>query len=107
MTTVFLSCAKDNDKAFARRLYEDLAKAGFDVWLDCVSMPSRQLTFLQEIRDAIAARDRLLLVVGPRAVASDYVTQEWQFAYFAVNKCIVPVVRLDGVDTIGQPVNHE
>jgi hypothetical protein len=41
-------------------------------------VPSRSLTFHQEIRDAIAARDRLVLVVGPQAAASLYVQQEWQ-----------------------------
>lgn len=45
-------------------------------------MPSRQLTIHQEVREAIAARDRLLLVVGPGIFTSDYVTQEWRFAYF-------------------------
>jgi hypothetical protein len=63
MTSVFLSYARNDDEAFVRRLYTDLIKAGFDVWFDRVSMPSRQLTFHQEIRDAIAARDRLLLVI--------------------------------------------
>ena len=72
------------------------SKAGFDVWFDRVSMPSRQLTFHQEIRDAIAARDRLLLVVGPGVLTSDYVTQEWRFAYFEAGKCVNPIVRLNG-----------
>ncbi len=53
---LFLSYARDDDEPFVRRLYEDLVKAGFEVWFDRVSMPSRQLTFYQEIRDAIAAR---------------------------------------------------
>jgi hypothetical protein len=39
-----------------------LTKAGFDVGFDRVPMSSRQLTFRQEIRDAIAARERLLVV---------------------------------------------
>jgi hypothetical protein len=82
MTSVFLSYARNDDEAFVPRLYADLSKAGFDLWFDRVSMPSRQLTFHQEIRDAIAAHDRLLLVVGPGVLTSDYVTQEWRFAYF-------------------------
>lgn len=76
MTTIFLSYARGDDEPFVRRLYEDLTAHGFDVWFDRVSMPSRQLTFFQEIRDAIAARDRLLLVIGPEATTSEYVTQE-------------------------------
>jgi hypothetical protein len=75
MISIFLSYARNDDEAFARRLYADLTSAGFDVWFDRVSIPSRQLTFHQEIRDAIAARERLLLVVGPGVLTSDYVAQ--------------------------------
>ena len=93
MTSIFLSYARGDDEPFVRRLYDDLTAAGFTVWFDRVSMPSRALTFLQEIRDAIAASDRLLLVVGPKAVASDYVAAEWRCA---LELCIAvtPVLRL-------------
>jgi len=91
---LFLSYARDDDEAFVRQLYDGLTKANFDVWFDRVSMPSRQLTFHQEIRDAIAARDRLLLVVGPKATESDYVTQEWRSA-LEMGKCVNPIVRLN------------
>jgi hypothetical protein len=60
MISIFLSYARGDDEPFVRRLYVDLTAHNFDVWFDRMSMPSRQLTFLQEIRDAIAARDRLL-----------------------------------------------
>jgi hypothetical protein len=96
MTSIFLSYARSDDEAFVHRLHADLTRAGFDVWFDRVSMPARQLAFLQEIRDAIAARERLLLVVGPGVLTSDYVTQEWRFAYFEAGKCVNPIVRLDG-----------
>jgi WD40 repeat protein len=96
MSSIFLSYSRNDDEAFVRRLHDDLTNAGFDVWFDRVSMPSRQLTFHQEIRDAIAARDRLLLVVGPGVLTSDYVTQEWRFAYFEAGKCVNPIVRLNG-----------
>jgi hypothetical protein len=93
MTSVFLSYARSDDEAFVRRLYADLTKARFDVWFDRVSMPSRQLTFHHEIRDAIAARERLLLVVSPGVLTSDYVTQEWRFAYFEAGKCASQILR--------------
>jgi WD40 repeat protein len=96
MPSIFLSYARSDDEVFVHRLHADLTKAGFDVWFDRISMPSRQLTFHQEIRDAIAARDRLLLVVGPGVLTSDYVKQEWCFAYFEAGKCVNPIVRLDG-----------
>lgn len=99
--SIFLSYARDDDEPFVRRLHGDLTKAGFDVWFDRLSMPSRQLTFHREIRDAIAARDRLLLVVGPAVLTSDYVAQEWRFAYFDGDKCVNPIVRLDGTRVDG------
>jgi len=93
VTTVFLSYAHGDDEAFVRRLHDDLVRHGHDVWWDRVSMPNRALTFLHEIRDAIAGRDRLLLVVGPKALASDYVSAEWRFALES-GKAINPVLRL-------------
>jgi len=104
-TSLFLSYARGDDEPFARRLYDDLTARGFDVWFDRVSMPSRLLSFHQEILDAINMRDRLLLVVGPKAVTSDYVIQEWQFAYFAANKCVTPIVRQNGRDAAGRAVD--
>jgi hypothetical protein len=110
MTSVFLSYARGDDEPFVRRLYDALKQANgqdgvrFDVWFDRASMPSRALTFYQEIRDAIHEQDRLVLFVGPQAIISDYVTQEWQFAYFAANKCVNSIVRLDSRDALGNRV---
>jgi WD40 repeat protein len=92
---LFLSYARGDDEPFVRRLYDDLQSAEFDVWFDRPDMPSRLLTFYQEIRDAIAERDRVLLVVGPKAATSDYVNQEWRSA-LEMGKCVNPIVRLNG-----------
>jgi hypothetical protein len=97
MTSIFLSYARGDGEPFVRRPCTDRTKAGFDVWFDRVSVPSRQVTFHQEIRDAIAARDRLLLVVGLGVLTSDYVTQGRRFPYFEAGKGVNPVVRLDGL----------
>jgi hypothetical protein len=35
-----------------------LRPAGFEVWFDRMAMPSRGLTFYQQIQDAVAARER-------------------------------------------------
>jgi WD40 repeat protein len=104
-SSIFVSYARGDDEPFVWRLYERLKAAGFNVWFDRVSMPSRELSFYQEIRDAIAACDRLVLVVGPKAIASDYVMQEWRFAYFEALKCVNPIVRLDGKDGAGKPID--
>ncbi|MBF0217153.1 MAG: TIR domain-containing protein [Candidatus Omnitrophica bacterium] len=92
---LFLSYARGDDEPFVKRLYGDLTSAGFEVWYDRVSMPSRQLTFHTEIREAVNSADRLLLVVGPKAVESDYVEQEWRWALLQ-DKCLNPILRLNG-----------
>ncbi len=102
---LFLSYARNDDETFVARLHAALTAAGFSVWFDRVSMPSRQLTFHQEIRDAVTACDRLVLVVGPNAVSSDYVTQEWRFAYFEAVKCVNPIIRMDAVGAAGQKID--
>jgi tetratricopeptide (TPR) repeat protein len=96
---VFLSYARTDDdpdytdpkKSFLRRLYTDLTDAGYTVWWDRVSMPSRALTFLQEIRDAITVCDKLILVVGPGALASDYVKAEWEYA-LSICLPVIPIL---------------
>ena len=82
MARIFLSYARSDDgepfapaTSFVARLHHDLTAVGFEVWFDRVSMPSRTLTFHQEIRDAVAACDRLVLLVGPKAAESLYVRQ--------------------------------
>lgn len=107
MPTLFLSYARGDDEPFAHRLHAALVAAGFDVWFDRVSMPSRSLTFHQEIRDAVASRDRLVLIVGPKVKDSLYVKQEWQTAYFwdsdgaaTIEKIVVPILRLGEIDDI-------
>lgn len=96
---LFLSYARGDDgesfnpdTSFVARLHRDLTANGFDVWFDRVSMPSRKLTFHQEIRDAVAERDRVVLLVGPKAAVSDYVRQEWRFGLEA-DKVVTPILR--------------
>src|SRR5579885_2670904 len=90
---LFLSYSRGDDEPFVARLYHDLTAKGWKVWWDRECMPSRGLKFTQEIRDAIEACDRLLLVVGPCAVASDYVRAEWEHALLFA-KGVVPILRL-------------
>jgi WD40 repeat protein len=99
MTTLFVSDGRGDDEPFVERLYQDLSARGFEVWWDRQSMPGRALTFLQEIRDAITARDRFVLVVGPKAVTSDYVRAEWLYA-LEIGKAINPVLRLGDYDLL-------
>jgi len=54
---------------------------------------SRALTFLQEIRDAIHGPNRMVVVIGPKAVTSDYVRAEWQYA-LVEDKAVAHILRL-------------
>jgi TIR domain len=92
VSDIFLSYARADDEEFVRRLYGALTADGFTVWFDRESMPSRSLTFLHEIRAAIDGVDRVLVVVGPVALKSDYVRAEWQHAQ-AAEKVVVPILR--------------
>jgi WD40 repeat protein len=95
----FLSYARDDDDPFVARLHKSLVDAKLRVWWDRVDMPNRDLTFLQEIRDAIDASDRLIAVVGPRALASDYVRAEWEHARLFA-KGVIAIPRLCGYEAI-------
>jgi WD40 repeat protein len=98
---IFISYARQDDSPFVERLRNDLIAQGLPVWWDQTAMESRGLTFLQELRDAVARAERLLLVVGPRACDSEYVQAEWRFA---LENCTVvtPVLRL-GDDSLVAP----
>lgn len=90
--SVFLSYARADDEPFVERLRDDLVAAGVEVWWDRESMANRGRTFLQELRDAIENVDRLVAVIGPHAVNSDYVRVEWEHA-MSFAKGIIPVLR--------------
>jgi WD40 repeat protein len=91
MADIFISYSRSDSEEFVQQLYGDLTDHGFEVWWDREAMNSRGRTFLQEIRDAIEETDRLILVISPNAVRSDYVRVEWQYA---INKCkvVIPIL---------------
>jgi hypothetical protein len=92
MFDAFLSYARADDEMFVAALYDRLNAAGFRVWFDRMNMPSRGETFLREIQHAIDDSDRLVAVVGPAAVRSDYVRAEWDYAQL-FSKAVVPILR--------------
>ncbi|MCK5015146.1 MAG: TIR domain-containing protein, partial [Candidatus Omnitrophica bacterium] len=99
MGKIFLSYARADDEPFVKQLYQDLTEHGIDVWWDRKAMESRGRTFLQEIRDAIEGSDRLIAVIGPKAVISDYVKVEWEHALLFA-KGVVPILRCGDYDLI-------
>ncbi len=103
--SLFLSYGRNDDEAFVAQLYADLKNRAFEVWWDRKSMPSRDRTFTQEIRDAIDRHDRLILIVGPAAMASKYVRQEWGYAREA-QKVIIPILRVGDYTLLPQELSR-
>ena len=100
LPSIFLSYARaDDEDGFVRAVHETLTREGFTVWWDMVAMPSRGLTFLHEIAEAIDAADRVLVVLSPTAVHSEYVRAEWQYA-LAADKVVTPVLRAGDFDLL-------
>jgi hypothetical protein len=99
LAKLFISYAREDDEPFVERLYRDLTERGFAVWWDREAMESRGRTFLQEIRDAMESSDRVIAVIGPKAVVSQYVRYEWEHAYIFC-KGIVPILRKGEYDLI-------
>ncbi|CAD6492396.1 MAG: TIR domain protein [Candidatus Argoarchaeum ethanivorans] len=91
MGYIFISYACSDDEPFVKQLHDDLTEHGFDVWWDRQTIQSRGLTFLQELRDAIDGSARLIAVIGPNAVKSDYVRAEWEHALL-FSKGVVPIL---------------
>src|SRR5262245_18650723 len=89
----FLSYARADDEPFVERLNRRLSADGFRVWFDRERMSNRGQTFLQEIRDRIDDSERFLAVIGPAALASEYVRAEWAHASLFA-KSVVPIMRL-------------
>src|SRR5436190_1150674 len=94
---LFLSYARTDDDgltddSFVKRLHKDLTERGCSVWWDRDSMPNRGSTFLNAIRDAITAVDRVILIIGPGAIQSDYVRAEWEYA-LSICISVLPILR--------------
>lgn len=89
----FLSYARDDDSEFRDALVAGLEQAGMRVWFDRDSLPNRGTTFDQEIRRAIEASSRLVLVVDVNSLSREYVAQEWGFAD-DLGIPVVPVLRI-------------
>jgi tetratricopeptide (TPR) repeat protein len=99
---IFISYARGDDPQFVRVLHQDLLSRSradgqrpLKLFFDKQDMPSRGKSFLLEIRDFIGDPDteRVLLVVGPRALGSPYVQAEWRAA---LERCVVvvPLLRI-------------
>jgi hypothetical protein len=102
---VFISYTRSDPGDFLELVRSFLADQGFEIWLDVRTMPNRGRTFLDEIRRAIEDADRVVVVLGPGAVASEYVEAEWRHALL-VGKPIHVVVRDLPPDQVPEPLRR-
>lgn len=74
--TVFL-CHASADKPFVRQVANDLAAAGFNVWLDEFEIKVGE-SIVEKISKATAECDALILFVSEHSARSEWVKREWQ-----------------------------
>jgi hypothetical protein len=89
---VFVSYSR-KDEPFVRRLHDELARSGRDVWVDWEDIPP-SAEWLREIEQAIEAADTFVFVLTPDSLASQTCRHECDHAA-TYSKRIVPVVARD------------
>jgi uncharacterized protein YjbI with pentapeptide repeats len=85
------------DKMFAKRLHDDLQSKGVRCWFAPHDMPIGA-KIIDAIDEAIRTRDKVLLILSKRAIASDWVEDEVTKAYGEERKrkqIVLFPVRLD------------
>jgi tetratricopeptide (TPR) repeat protein len=83
-------CYQHEDSDFAQVLINRVEKAGFHTWIDDNQLRAGEdwrTGIDQAIKDAFA----LIVIMSPKAKASEYVTYEWAFAWGAGVK-VIPVL---------------
>ena len=94
MAHVFISYKRDTpSKRLVGAMSGYLNGAGFEPWIDTAELQAGEdwrEAIDQAIRDALA----VIVVLTPGAVASQYVTYEWAFA-FGVGKDVIPILHKD------------
>lgn len=91
MSRVFISYSR-SELTFADSLYHELQQAGQDVWMDIYGLQVGK-PWQQQIDGAIAACEIMLLVVSPRAIASQNVCREWDLALKQGKRVILLLFR--------------
>lgn len=76
---VFISYAREDGSPFATRLRDELSSAGFIVWRDIEALVATE-DWREQLRAALHSIDAVVVLMTPRAAASQYVTLEWQIA---------------------------
>jgi hypothetical protein len=89
---------------FVNRFYQELADAGYSIWLDYRSIvPARP--WLDQIQEGIAWADTVLLVVSKESIISSHVEEEWSLALQEKKRVIL--IIFDAVDLSKYPQLRE
>ncbi|MCP4141720.1 MAG: SUMF1/EgtB/PvdO family nonheme iron enzyme [Chloroflexi bacterium] len=106
---IFLSYSR-KDKDFAKKVANDLEKAGYIVWWDISTIEGGD-RWAQEIEAGINQSEILALIVSPNSIASEWVEKEFIFASkrgmkivpLLYEHCELPIwlLNLQYVDLIG------
>src|SRR6187551_3959158 len=79
MTQKLMISYSRSQTPFVNSFYQELAEAGYSIWLDYRSIvPARP--WLDQIQEGIAWADTVLLVVSKESIASSHVKLEWEHA---------------------------
>lgn len=86
---IFISYSS-REYSFAYKIYSDLKRIGFDLWLDKKDIHAGR-NWSDEINRGLQECDIMILIVSPLAIASTHVNDEWQ-AFHDAKKKIIPII---------------
>jgi TIR domain-containing protein len=89
MAQIFISYSR-KDIGFVRKLAGDLEKAGYEVWWDLTDLRGGD-DWPRVIPAAIESSDRVVVVLSPNSVVSDWVEKEYTQA-LSLRKKIIPIM---------------
>lgn len=89
MPEIFVSYSK-KDSDFVKKLCSDLKSTGFDVWMDREGIRGGDL-WRPTIEKNLKLADKVIVVISPNSMASDWVKHEGSMAY-AWEKEIIPLL---------------
>ena len=104
MQHIFISYSR-KDINFARKLAEDLEKAGYDVWWDISDLRGGD-DWVRLIPDAIEASGFFIVVLSPDPIASEWVRKEYTQA-LSLRKKIIPIMlKRSGIPFALNTINY-
>lgn len=102
MADIFISYSR-KDSAFVRKVHDELAKHGRDIWIDWEDIPL-SADWWREIRENIESADTFVFVISPDSIASQVCRDEIQYAADN-NKRIIPILHRD-ISTLSSEQIH-